>query len=92
MEVVGELPDGAEVGLLSALGLPGELEVVGHGADGATRSSLSPLATSEEINTARNYGLRRRRVLGIDESVEMPMTDEGRRYAGCRRKYPPRSG
>ena len=30
MEVVGELPDGAEVRLLGALGEPGELEVVEH--------------------------------------------------------------
>ena len=30
VEVVGELSDGAEVGLLSALGESGELEVVGH--------------------------------------------------------------
>ena len=30
VEVVGELPDGAEVGLLGALAEPGELEVLGH--------------------------------------------------------------
>ena len=30
MEVVGELPDGADVRFLSALGEPGELEVVKH--------------------------------------------------------------
>ena len=34
---------------------------------------------SEEITTARNHGPRRRGVPGIDESVEMQMTDERRR-------------
>jgi hypothetical protein len=69
----------AEVGLLSAFGEPGELEVLKHALTERRGHDRGPRTRSEEITTARNHGLRLRRVSRIDESVGMPMTDEDRR-------------
>jgi hypothetical protein len=57
VEVVGELSDGAEVGLPGAPGESGELEVVGHApTERGVHVEVLYLARSEEITTARNHG------------------------------------
>ena len=67
VEVVGELPDGAEVGLLGALAEPGELEVLSHPL-AECRGHVEVLWQGvREITSARNLGPWPRGVPRIDQ-------------------------
>ena len=79
VEVVGELSDGAEVGVLSALRRVRRAGGRGACADGVRRSWGGPVDRDEEITTARDHDSRKGRVRRIEGSEEVPMTGGGRR-------------
>ena len=69
VEVVGELPDGAEVGLLGALAQAGELEVLVHPLAECRGHESVPLARGERSTSARNHEARTPRLPGSAESA-----------------------
>jgi hypothetical protein len=62
VEVVGELSDGAEVGVLGAIAEPGELEVLAHALTESRVHERGPFAVEEEMATEKDPGPRRRGV------------------------------
>ena len=75
VEVVGQLPDGAEIGLLGALAQTGELEVLEHPLMESLVMSWS-LGKGEETASARNLGARPGMLPGRRESAGIPVTTD----------------